>query len=149
MVGIEVRTATTNAAAVLNATLDYTNSAGTPGRTGTILPTTGIPATAVAGTFIPFMLAAGDAGIRSIQNITLGTSLGAGAIHLVAYRVIAMAGGEFILSPFGLTPLAEFDRDPVSLGLPRLYNNTVPFFLRLAAAVTASAAYYRFQLAHG
>lgn len=83
--GILVTTATTNASAVTNTTLTYTNSNGTGSRTATI---TSFPATAVAGTFVPFQLQAGDKGIRSIQSITLGTSYGGGAISLICLNPV-------------------------------------------------------------
>jgi hypothetical protein len=83
--GILVTTATTNAGAVTNMTLTYTNSAGVAGRTATI---TTFPATATIGTFVPFQLAQGDIGIRSIQSITLGTSLVTGAISLIAFNFL-------------------------------------------------------------
>ena len=83
--GILVTTATTNAAAITNITLSYTNSEGVAGRTGTM----SFPATAVIGTFVPFQLAQGDDGIRSIQSITLGTTLTAGAISLIAFNFLA------------------------------------------------------------
>ena len=82
--GILVTTATTNAAVINNITLQYTNSNGVAGRTGTM----SYPATAVAGTFVPFQLAAGDVGVRSIQSITLGTTLTAGAISLIAFNFL-------------------------------------------------------------
>lgn len=84
---LEVYTATGNGSAVTTATISYTNTAGTAGRTGTI---TNIPATAVAGTICPIELQAGDTGIRSIQSITLGTSLVSGAVGLVIARTIGM-----------------------------------------------------------
>lgn len=86
MAGILVTTATTNASAVTNTTMSYTNSDGTSGKTATI---SSFPATAVAGTLIPFQLASGDKGVRSVQSVTLGTSYAAGAISLVLFRVIA------------------------------------------------------------
>ena len=82
--GLLVTTATTNAAVINNITLQYTNSNGVAGRTGTM----SYPATAVAGTFVPFQLAAGDVGVRSIQSITLGTTLTAGAISLIAFNFL-------------------------------------------------------------
>lgn len=85
-VGILVTTATTNAGAITNTTLDYTNSAGVAGRTATI---PSFPATAVAGNVTWFQLQAGDEGIQSIQNITLGTSYAGGAISLIVARVLA------------------------------------------------------------
>jgi hypothetical protein len=86
--GVLVTTATTNAAAITNMTISYTNQAGTAGKVGTI---SSFPATAVAGTLVPFQLATGDTGIRSVQSITLGTTLTAGAISLIGYRIISMA----------------------------------------------------------
>lgn len=123
MVGIEVSTATTNGSPVTNTTMSYTNSAGTPGRTATIAS---FPQSAVAGSFVPFQLQAGDVGVRSIESVTLGTSYGTGVIHLVAYRVIEMvmvnanSGGDH--------------QDAFGLGLPRCYQNTVPFLLWLPSA---------------
>lgn len=87
-VGILVTTATTNAGAITNTTLDYTNSAGVAGRTATI---PSFPTTAVAGNVTWFQLQAGDEGIQSIQNITLGTSYAGGAISLIVARVLASA----------------------------------------------------------
>ena len=83
-IGILVTTATTNAAVNNGITISYTNSNGVAGRTGTM----SFPATAVAGTFVPFQMQAGDVGIRSIQSITLGTTLGAGAISLIAFNFL-------------------------------------------------------------
>ena len=49
------------------------------------------PATAVIGTFVPFQLAQGDVGIRSIQSITLGTTLTAGAVSLICFNFLAIS----------------------------------------------------------
>ena len=85
--GLLVTTATTNAAVINNITLQYTNSNGVAGRTGTM----SYPATAVIGTFVPFQLAQGDVGIRSIQSITLGTTLTAGAVSLICFNFLVTA----------------------------------------------------------
>jgi hypothetical protein len=90
---ILVTTATTNAGAITNTTMSYTNSDGTPTRTATIAS---FPATAVAGAFIPFQLAAGDRGIRSIESVTLGTTYGGGAISLVVYRPLVFVPGPVV-----------------------------------------------------
>jgi hypothetical protein len=118
MVGLEVSTATTNASAITNTTITYTDSAGNSGNTGTVAS---FPATAVAGTFVPFQFAAGDSGIRSVQTLTLGTSYAAGTVHLVAYRKIA----ELPM------PLANvgYAIDIITSGNPRLYDSSVPFLL--------------------
>ena len=127
LVGLEVGTvATTNGSAVLNTTMTYTNSDGITGRLASI---SSWPQTATFGTFVPFQLASGDKGVQSIQSLTLGTTYGAGNIHLVAYRVLAQVnvpvgyGGGFI--------------DALSGGFPQLYDNTVPFVLWLPSATTA------------
>lgn len=127
MCAIEVSAATTNAGAITNTTLTYTNSTATGGtKTATI---SSFPATAVAGTFVPFQLAAGDVGIRSLSTLTLGTSYGGGTIHLVMYRVLARLG----------LPVANvsFAIDALTAGFPRLYDNTVPFLVWIPTATTA------------
>lgn len=126
LVAIEVSTATTNASAITNTTMSYTNSAGVNAKTATI---PSFPATAVAGTFVPFMLEAGDTGIKSIQTITLGTSYGGGAIHLVAYRILARL--EIAVVNVGNAI------DAISGGFVRMFNNTVPFLVWLPSATTA------------
>lgn len=127
MVAIEVSTATTNAGAITNTTMSYTNQAGTAGRTATIAS---FPATAVAGTFIPFQLAAGDTGVRSIQTVTLGTSYAAGTIHLVAYRPLIQCGLAIANIPV--------DLGAVGSGMVRCFDNTVPFLVQLLTATTAT-----------
>jgi hypothetical protein len=106
--------------------MSYTNSAGVNAKTATI---PSFPATAVAGTFVPFMLEAGDTGIKSIQTITLGTSYGGGAIHLVAYRILARL--EIAVVNVGNAI------DAISGGFVRMFNNTVPFLVWLPSATTA------------
>lgn len=136
-VGIEVSTATTNGSAVTTITLDYTNSAGTAGRTGTMAS---FPATAVAGTFVLFQLQAGDVGIRSVENITLGTTLASGAIHLVAVRPLC----DILQSYPGVITL----QDAISCGMPRLYDNTVPFICAASSATNQGGA-VTVNYAHG
>lgn len=98
---IVTTTANTNAAVVNNSTFNYTDADGVPGSTGTLTNIAGFmfPATPVIGTLTPFNLAAGDRGIRSIQSVTLGTSLVAGAITAVVYRVIASVGVSVVNTP--------------------------------------------------
>jgi hypothetical protein len=125
LVGVEVSAATGNASAITNTTLTYTNEAGTGSRTGTIAS---FPATAVAGTFVPFALQAGDKGVRSVQSLTLGTSYVSGTIHLVAYRVLAM-----------LDCIANHGNalDAITGGFPQLYDDSVPFIAVIPTGTTA------------
>ena len=87
-------TALGNVAVNNTATVSYTNSAGTAGRTATWSASVGFqaPATAVIGTWMPFNLQAGDTGVRAIASITLATSFVSGTMMLVVYRVLAQDG---------------------------------------------------------
>jgi len=88
-IGILVTTATTNANAITTVTAVYTNSDGIGTRNASLLT---FPQTCVAGSIIPFRYQEGDNGVRSIQTITLGTSLVTGAISLIAFRRVATVG---------------------------------------------------------
>jgi hypothetical protein len=127
MIGIEASAATTNASAVTNTTITYTDSGGTGSNTGTMASW---PATAAAGTFVPFQLAAGDTGVRSIQTLTLGTSYVTGTIHLVAYRELARVS----------LPVANVGAtlDAIATSFVRLYDNTTLSLLWLPTATTAT-----------
>jgi hypothetical protein len=131
MIGMLTTTANTNAAVIANTTVSYTNSDGVSGRTATLSAIAGsqIPATPVIGTLVWFNLQAGDKGVRSIQSITLATSLGAGAVSLFIARDLANIG----------TSLAnvQFTRKLAEPGV-RLYNGTCMLHCILASAVTAT-----------
>lgn len=109
--------ANTNAAVVANTTITYTDQDGNSGNTGTFSGVVGwqAPATPVVGTWMPFQLAAGDTGIRSIQTLTLGTSYVTGSLSLVLYRVLAT------IPQLGVSTGA-----PVDLGNPgvKIYPNS-------------------------
>lgn len=111
--------------AVTNTTLSYTNNAGVAGRTATL----SWPATAAAGTFVEFNLQAGDNGVRSIQSLTLGTTYTSGTVHLVAFRRI-MA--------LELPDLSGRSEDALTSGYPRLFDDSVLFFLWHPTATTSA-----------
>lgn len=126
MVALEVSSVLGNITEVTTCTLSYTNQSGTAGRTATLAS---IPALAVAGTFLPFALASGDTGVRSIQSITLGTTLDSGTVHLVAYRKLTDAAQPVTNGGGGV--------DSLSAGFVRLIDNTVPFLVWRATGITA------------
>lgn len=140
LVGLEVSTATTNGSPITNTTMSYTNSAGVSAFTGTI---PSFPANAVVGTFVPFSMASSDSGqgVRSIQSITLGTSYGTGVVNLVAYRIIAWLGA----------PAANISssQDFAQLGLPLMYDNSVPWFIYLLTGTAVGASYSTINYAQG
>jgi hypothetical protein len=131
MIAMLTTTANTNAAVITNTTVSYTNSDGTAGRTATLSAIVGsqIPATPVIGTLIWFNLQAGDKGVRSIQSITLGTSLGAGAVSLMITRDVATVG----------TTIPNVTAQKI-IGAPgiRLYNGTCLLHCVLSSATTAT-----------
>lgn len=110
---LECSSATGNGAPITNTTVTYTNSTGTGGKTATL---SSFPATAVAGTWQPFALTAGDDGVRSVQTVTLGTSYVSGQIHVIAFRLVAE-----IATPLTATGnTAGFQ----ALGLPSVWDNS-------------------------
>lgn len=131
MIGMLTTTANTNAAVISNTTVSYTNSDGTSGRTATLSAIAGsqIPATPVIGTLVWFNLQAGDRGVRSIQSITLNTSLGAGAVSLFIARDLANIGTSLVN--------VQFTRRLSDPGV-RLYNGTCMLHCILASAATAT-----------
>lgn len=129
LAGILVTTATTNASAVTNTTMSYTDSDGNAGNTATIAS---FPATAVAGAFIPFQLAAGDRGVRSIESVTLGTSYVTGAISIVLYRPIAYVPSP-VVNVGGTLSIVN----AIPTGV-KLWNGTCTWPLYLASATTAN-----------
>jgi hypothetical protein len=127
-------TANTNAAVVTNTTITYTDQDGNASNTGTFSAAVGwrAPATPVIGTWMPFQLAAGDSGIRSVQTITLGTSYGAGALSLILYRPI-------IDIPVTLANLAFAVPLLPSPGV-RVYNDSCIWQIEVGSASAATVA---------
>ena len=131
MISMLTTTANTNAAASATSPVKYTNSKGVSGRTATLTALQGsqIPVSPAIGTIVWFNLAAGDTGVQSIQSLTLGTSLTAGANSLMICRDIATIG----------TTIANVSAQKI-LGSPgiRLYNGTCMLHCILASATTAT-----------
>ena len=130
-IALLVTTVLTNTAANAGITVSYTNSKGVSGRTATLSAIAGsqLPATAVVGTIIWFSLAAGDTGVRSIQSITLTTSLASGAVSLMICRDISTIGTSIVNVS-----------TPKIIGAPgiRLYNGTCLLHNILCSATTAT-----------
>ena len=131
MIGMLTTTANTNSAVIASTTVSYTNSKGVSGRTATLTAIAGsqIPATPVIGTMVWFNLQAGDTGVRSIQSITLGTSLAAGAVSLMITRDIVTIGTSI--------PNVSVPKSIASPGI-RIYNGTCLLHNMLTSATTAT-----------
>jgi hypothetical protein len=126
-VGILVTGATGQGGALTDITLNYTNSAGTAAQTATMAA---FPATATAGTVVWFQLAAGDVGVKSIEGITIGTTMTSGTISLIAARKLATIGNG-LANVAGKAPI-----DP-NTGI-RLYNGTCLLLIGRVSATTAT-----------
>ena len=126
MLGVEVSIAT--GAGTPTLTVGYTNQDGTAGKTATNSVAT--VASSIAGTFYPIGLAAGDTGVRSIQTYTQSATWTSGAIHLVAYRILAA-----LELPAAGIPNAI---DALTGGMPRCYDGTVPFLIFIPQTTTTT-----------
>lgn len=126
LIGLEVTTATGSGTPTL--TMNYTNSVGVAGRTGTNISPTG--ATSAVGSFYPIGLYAGDTGVSSIQSFTLSATWNSGAASLVAYRELARLELTAANVPNAI--------DAITAGMPRLYDNSVPFLIFVPSTTTAS-----------
>lgn len=124
---LEVSTNAT-AAAGPTVTVSYTNSDGTSGRTGTNVyaTSTSVP----TGTVFPISLQSGDKGVRSIQSITFSAAWTSGVLNLVAYRQLVIVNS----TAAGVAGVV----DALTSGLPRMYNNTVPFLIYTPSTTTAT-----------
>lgn len=120
LLGLEVTTNITGSSAP-TITVEYTNSDGVA-RTiaaGTAAVTTLNAPTVSTPVFMPLELYGNDLGVRSVQNVQFSSGYSAGAVSLVAYRVIvAVLGGYYRQLQ---------DVNPLTGGLPVMHNNTVPF----------------------
>lgn len=125
-IGLEISTATGAGASVVS--ISYTNSAGVAGRTGTLNPP--YAATSAAGSFYIFNLQAGDVGVRSVQTYTSTVSMTSGVVRLVAFRVLA----QIELPAPGIPGVI----DPITGGLPREYDGTVPFPIYIPQTTTTT-----------
>lgn len=134
-IGVEVSGAM--GAATPTFSMSYTNQEGTASKTGAGV-TSGV-SSAPVGSFYPMGLAAGDTGVRSIQTFTLSASWGSGTFHLVAYRILAAM--EVGTSGNSL--------DFSQLGLPRMYDNTVPFLVFVPSTTTAGFIYGQTAVTQG
>ena len=131
-------------AATPNITLNYTNSGGPAGKATPATLPIGNTAAAVTsivysgtgtgkyGPFIP--LAAGDAGIRSVQSINLSASYVSGVLNLVLCKPIM----TLPITTLGVT--AERDLVNQFASMPRIYDGACLNWLMLAGAATPVAS---------
>jgi hypothetical protein len=122
-VALMTTAANTNATAIANTTISYTDSDNNAGNTGIFQAAAPFqaPATPVLGTFVPFSLAAGDRGVRALTSITLATSYATGSLSEVIYRELT----PFLIGNIGGMP-TSFSHINGQVFLPgtRVYNGS-------------------------
>lgn len=128
-IGLEISTAMGAGTPTLN--LGYTNQAGTAGRSSSNLQA--VVASSAIGTFYQFGLQAGDTGVRSIQTYQQTATMTSGVHRLVAYRVLAALECINAGVVEQLTLLTS--------GLPRCYDNTVPFLIFIPNTTTTTSIF--------
>lgn len=131
-------------AATPSLSIGYTNSNGTASRATPATLPIGNTAAAVtsivysgtgAGKFGPFMpLAAGDAGIRSVQTVTISTSYVSGVLNLVLCKPLL----TLPITTLGVT--AERDLVNQFASMPKVYDGACLAWLMLAGAATPVAS---------
>ncbi len=127
-----------------NLSIGYTNSSGTAGKTTpTVLPigNTAAPVTQIvysgtgAGKYGPFMpLAAGDAGIRSVQTYTQSATYTSGVMNLVLCKPLL----TLPITTLGVT--AERDLVNQLSSMPKVYDGACLAWIMLAGAATPVAS---------
>ena len=131
-------------AATPNISITYTNSAGTGSKATPATLPIGNTAAAVtsivysgtgSGKYGPFMpLAAGDAGIRSVQSINLSASYVSGVLNLVLAKPLL----TMPITTLGVT--AERDLVNQFMSMPKVYDGACLTWLMLAGAATPVAS---------
>lgn len=131
-------------AATPNLSIGYTNSSGVAGKATPATLPIGNSAAAVtsivysgtgAGKFGPFMpLAAGDAGIRSVQSVTLSASYVSGVLNLVLAKPLL----TLPITTLGVT--AERDLVNQFMAMPKVYDGACLAWIMLAGAATPVAS---------
>ena len=139
-----VTPSTVMGAATPNISIGYTNSVGTASRATPATLPIGNTAAAVtsivysgtgAGKYGPFMpLAAGDAGIKSVQSINLSASYVSGVLNLVLCKPLL----TLPITTLGVT--AERDLVNQFASMPKVYDGACLAWLMLAGAATPVAS---------
>lgn len=139
LLALEVVTATGNAAPVTTITASYTDTDGNSGNTASLGQA--LPNGNTAGWTSVFDLAAGDKGIQSVASVTLGTSLVSGSISLKVIRPIAFLD---LVADNRISA-----KDVIQLGMPRMYDSSVPYLLYLTTGTSVGRLSARVSYAQG
>lgn len=129
LIGLEVESTTGSGTPTL--TINYTNSAGVSGRTAT--NTFSTASSSGAGAFFMFGLQGLDRGVKSIESLTFSSTWTSGLVHLVAFRIMAIIDGT--------SNSVGGSVDPLTGGMPLLWDGSVPFVIVIPSSTTGPRAY--------
>jgi hypothetical protein len=122
-------------------TLTYTNSDGVAGRTAPLSRV--IQPSLAVNITIPFGLASGDLGVRSVQSIQLSQSLAGGTIGLIAFRPITF------FSSYALGTTVSKVYDGIALGMPTIPSNASLFMMPFASGSSSVSPTGYYDIAQG
>lgn len=134
-IGLEIESITGNGSSV-DATLTYTNSTGTSGRTSSI----SIKGNSANQVFYVFPLQGTDMGVKSVQSLQFAATLNSGTVHLVAARMLAEQN-----NPEGGAAFM----DAISGGMIPIYNGSVLFPTVYAVGFSQSSIFGQYGYAQG
>lgn len=134
---LEMDTAASNAATIANCTIRFTNENGTANQVAS--PIAVLPTTINVASFIVFST---NTGVRSIEGITLGTSLLTGACRLVLFRPILL----FATLPSNAHE-ANCGQDALAMCAPTIPPGAVLFMVYNNALVTATVHSFNMSFA--
>lgn len=117
---------TTTGSTATTATVSYTNSDGTAGRTSQV---TTVPASTRSSSMLRVPLQTGDVGVQSVQSVTLAATTGTAGNFGVTLtkRIVSLPNG---------VANATAGAGPLSLGVPVIHNNACLFFVCPAASTS-------------
>lgn len=117
--------------------LTYTDQDGNASATtGTL----GYAASSIIGSMYPFPLAAGDSGVRSVQTLTLGTTMTSGT---AAIRIMRRVATLPVIANVG------FKYDAYDLGMPLISNDAALMVGSQAASTSSGPLQMELVLAQG
>lgn len=119
--------------------LSYTNSAGTASRTTTALSPL-YAAASIIGSMYNLPLQAGDNGVKTVQSLTLTTSMTSGTAAIIIARRVA---------ELPCTANVGFTYDALDLGMPQIYNDAAMMVAMVPNSTVTGPTVLSISLAQG
>ena len=123
-------------ATAITLTALYTDQDGNTGNSATCA----VPASAIAGRMMPFALASGDTGIRSVEDLS-GSAAPTGSFNLVILRRLL----EIPLAAPAIPNVAEW----LDTALARIYDNACIAMMVMASSTSTGAISGKLNIAQG